>query len=226
LKITTLHRWDVSVQEALRLQRTLSQKTTLRGSVKSLNRAAGCDVAYDLAGGLLYGGVVVWDLELEQIREAVVARKPLTFPYVTGLLSFREGPVLLEALGRLRAMPEVILVDGQGVAHPRGIGLATHIGLHVAVPTVGCAKSRLIGEHTTPGRDRGDFAWLVLNGRRVGAVVRTRAGVRPVYVSPGNRIDLEGALGVVLACLGRYRLPEPLRQAHLLAEREAKSRPS
>jgi deoxyribonuclease V len=152
-----------------------------------------------------------------------VAYGSLSFPYIPTLLSFREAPVLLEALAKLKGEPETILVDGQGVAHPRGLGLAAHLGLHVEVPTVGCAKSRLIGTHEPPGRNRGDHAWLDFKGRRVGVVVRTREGVRPLYVSPGNRISLSAALGVVLACLGRFRLPEPLRQAHLLVERRKRA---
>lgn len=219
MRVRTLHPWDIDVQEAIRLQRTLSHIVTLRGRISAFHLVAGCDVAYDHFQGLVFGGVVIWDLRDQDVREAVVVQRALTFPYIPSLLSFREAPVVLEALAQLKEEPEVILVDGQGIAHPRGIGLATHLGLHVRVPTVGCAKSRLVGDHDTPGLQRGDYVWLISDGRQIGAVVRSRAGVRPVYVSPGNKISVEGALRVFLACLGQFRLPEPLRQAHLLVER-------
>jgi deoxyribonuclease V len=224
LKIRRLHSWDVSVKEAIRLQENLAKTVVKTGKVSDLRLVAGCDVSYDLSLGIVYGGVVLWNLERDEIEENHVSTMRAEFPYVPGLLGFREAPVLLHALSRLKGDPAVILVDGQGIAHPRGLGLASHLGLHLHVPTVGCAKKVLVGIHGTIGERRGDWAWLHFRGRRVGAVVRTKTAVRPLYVSPGNRISIEGAVRVVLGCMGRFRLPDPIRQAHLLVEREKRKR--
>ncbi len=220
MRVRTLHAWDLGPADAIRLQEALSARVVLEGSVPDPRWVAGCDVAYDLEKERLFGGAVLWDLKHGLIAEQAVVEKPVGFPYVPGLLGFREVPVLLEAMSRLKGDPQVVLVDGQGVAHPRRLGLASHLGLHVDVPTVGCAKSRLVGQHGPLGQARGASAWLSHGGRVVGVVLRSRAGVRPLYVSPGHRISLEGALEVVIQCLGRFRLLEPLRQAHILVERE------
>jgi deoxyribonuclease V len=191
----------------------------LQGNLGAVRLIAGCDVAYDRRDALLWGGVVLWDRQTDIALESVVIRRPVTFPYIPGLLGFREAPVLLEALRRLAGgPPEAVLVDGHGIAHPRGFGLAAHLGLHIESPTIGCAKTRLVGEHGTLGGRRGDFTWLFLHGKRVGAVVRTRSGVRPVFISPGNRVSVDQAVDLIRGCLGPYRLPEPLRQAHLLVQ--------
>jgi len=152
------------------------------------------------------------------VVETAVSRVRVTFPYVPGLLSFRELPALLPALEKLRVEPDLILVDGQGVAHPRGFGLASHLGVLTGVPTIGCAKSRLLGEAEEPGQRVGDWKPLVFEGRTVGAVLRTRSGVKPLYVSVGHGVDLPSAVKLVLACLRGVRLPEPQRRAHLLTE--------
>jgi len=216
VKVRKLHDWHVSVRQAILLQERLSEMAVREGQAPCVRLAAGCDAAYDTAQGILYGGVVLWDLAQKRVVESQVSRGHVTFPYVPGLLAFRETPVLLEALARLKGEPDVMLVDGQGIAHPRSMGLASHLGLHTMVPTVGCAKTILVGSHGPIGSLRGDWTWLHYEGSRVGAVVRTRSRVRPIYVSPGHRISIEGALQVVVRCLGQFRLPEPVRQAHLL----------
>ncbi len=200
------------------LQERLSRGLVLRGEVGRLRLVAGCDAAYLTNGQGIVGGVVIWDLEEARVVEHGLALGRVVFPYIPGLLGFREVPVLLDALSRLTREPDLVLVDGQGTAHPRGLGSASHLGLHLDVPTLGCAKSRLVGTHEAVGPRRGEVAWLVHKGRRVGAVVRTREGARPLYVSPGNRMSLRGAVEAVLQCLGRFRVPEPLRRAHLLVQ--------
>ena len=156
------------------------------------------------------------------VVETVSASAPAPMPYVPGLLSFREAPILLDALSRLRARPDLLLVDGHGVAHPRGLGLASHLGLHLDVPVVGVGKSLLVGTHERPGRHRGDWRALMLRGKRVGLVLTTRDGVQPVYVSVGHRIALFPAARRVLECATRFRLPEPIRHADALSRRLAR----
>jgi deoxyribonuclease V len=142
---------------------------------------------------------------------------PVSFPYVPGLLAFREGPIVLAALERLAERPDVLIFDAQGLAHPRRMGLATHLGILLDVPSVGCAKSRLCGKETEPGEEKGSWTPLLDRGEVIGAVVRTRSRVRPVYVSVGHRVDLETAVSLVLSCATKYRLPEPTRWAHRVA---------
>lgn len=217
--VRRLHPWNVDVARAVELQESLRDRVVLRGSIRSLRLVAGCDVAYHRWRSYLVGGAVVWDVQKAVVVESRVVRGESQFRYVPGLLSFRELPVLLEALSGIQARVQVVLVDGQGVAHPRGMGIATHLGLHLDVPTVGCAKSPLVGDFSMPGPRIGDRAWMIWKGVRVGAVLRTREAVRPVFVSPGHGIGLQGALRVVMSCLKGRRIPEPLREAHLLVEK-------
>jgi deoxyribonuclease V len=151
--------------------------------------------------------------------EDVFAVTNCLFPYVPGFLSFREGPAIIEALSRLKIKPDLILLDGQGIAHPKGLGIASHIGILLDLPTVGCAKSRLVGEYKEPGSNKGAWSPLKFHGSIVGAVLRTRDSVRPLFVSPGHRIDLKASIEIVLGCIGRYRIPEPLRRADILSKR-------
>lgn len=155
---------------------------------------------------------------LELIERSVAVRK-LAFPYITGYLSFREGPSMLDALAGLSIKPGLLIFDGQGIAHPRGAGLASFMGVLTGLPSIGCAKTRLVGEYSEPGAKRGDFSPLVHKGLSVGAVLRTQEGVRPVFVSPGNLIDIEGSVRMVLGCAPRYRLTEPVRAADALSRK-------
>ncbi len=173
---------------------------------------AGADLAYRRDGSRAWAAVVLVSVPDGQVLETVTAVGRPRFPYVPGYLSFREGPLILEAFRRLRRRPDVVVFDGQGIAHPRGFGLASHMGVLLGLPSVGCAKSRLVGEHAEPGPRRGDWAPLRIDGRVRGAVVRTRAGVKPVYVSQGHRIGLPQAIRCVLG-VSRYRVPEPIRLA-------------
>lgn len=215
-----LHDWTTDGREAVALQRHLAGSVSLEDRLpQRLTRVAGVDVSYQKDGDIFYAAVVVLSLpQFEVIEEASAVRK-VEFPYVPGLLSFRELPVLLQAFRHLRTVPEAVLVDGQGIAHPRRLGLASHLGLWLELPTVGCAKSRLCGEHAEPGTGRGARAPLLLGGEQVGTVLRTRDRVRPLYVSPGHLVSIERAVELVLECGGRYRLPEPTRLAHHLGNR-------
>ncbi len=207
------HRWSLSPEEAVAVQRRLRARVRLvRATVP--RRIAGIDCAF--LNGSIITVAVVWDVAGRKLLETRAAQAPLTFPYVPGLLSFREVPVMLAALRRLVTPVEGILCDGQGIAHPRRFGLASHLGVISGLPTVGCAKSRLTGTHAEPGKKRGSVAPLMDGRERIGSVLRTRDGVRPVYVSPGNLCDHESSVTWVLACSGSFRLPEPTRLADQL----------
>lgn len=219
MKIKRLHTWPRSVGAAIALQQRLAAAVRQTPLAREVRLVAAADVAFPGNDAGVVAGVVVWDTATEQVVEQRVARARRLFPYVPGLLSFRELPCVLAAFRKLRSVPDVVLCDGQGLAHPRGCGLATHLGLWLDLPTIGCAKSRLCGEHAEPAAARGSATDLLLRGECVGRVVRTRTGVKPLYVSVGHRCDLDGAVGVVLATGRRFRLPEPARLAHQLVTR-------
>jgi deoxyribonuclease V len=207
------HRFAISPAEAIALQRRLAGRVEVRAPRGPLRRLAGVDCAFSADGALCLAAVVVYDLENGATLEQRSASAPLRFPYVPGLLSFREAPAMLAALRRLRATPDALLVDGHGFAHPRRFGIACHLGVLVGIPTLGVAKSRLVGEHALPGPRRGDAAPLLHERERIGTALRTREGSKPVYVSVGHRIDLESAQALVLAACAGHRLPEPTRLA-------------
>ena len=214
MKARALHPWRVSHAEAVGVQEALRPRLVSAPLPKGPRLVAGADVAYSRRTHRVYAAVVVVALPaLETIETAGVAR-PAAFPYVPGLLSFREAPPLLEAFERLSQAPDVLVFDGQGLAHPRRFGLACHVGLLLDTPSLGCAKTRLVGEHDPVPDRRGASTPLRAEGETVGAVVRTRRGVNPVFVSPGHRADTPSAAGLVLALATRYRLPEPQRRAH------------
>lgn len=178
---------------------------------------AGSDCAISRDERSCVAAVVTYSLSQREVVEQQVAWSPLRFPYIPGLLSFREAPAVLAALRKLHGVPDVLLCDAHGLAHPRRFGLASHVGVITGLPTVGCAKTRLVGRHEEPGMRRGCRRALIHRGQRVGTVLRTRDGVKPLFVSVGHGIDLPSAERVVLACSKRYRLPEPQRFAHQLA---------
>jgi deoxyribonuclease V len=210
------HRWDVSPSRAIEIQRSLAGRIRRTKPAGPLRCVAGIDVAFTRDGRACLAAAVLWDAEAQATIEQRVATRPLTFPYVPGLLSFREAPAALAALRKLATAPDALMCDGQGIAHPRRFGLACHVGLIADLPTLGCAKSRLCGEHRRPGWRRGSKAALTHEGEVVGTVLRTRDDVRPLYVSIGHRVDLATAERLVLACAVRYRLPEPTRLADRL----------
>ena len=217
--IKELHPWNVSPKEAAEIQKQLQSQVTLKNRLKSIHYVAGADVSCSLVDETCWAGLVVVQYPgLEPVEESW-AQEKVCFPYVPGLLSFREIPILISAPTKLKTMPDVILCDGQGVAHPRGMGLATHLGLLVNCPTIGCAKSILVGAYSRLGEEKGASADLVHKGRVIGAAARTRNGIKPIFVSAGNNINLKQSLRVVFRCCPRYRVPEPIRMAHNLVNR-------
>ena len=209
--------WDLSPAAARALQEHLSGRAELRDRLGTPALVAGIDVGFEVRGRVTRAAVAVLRLADLQMAESALARQPTAFPYVPGLLSFREIPAVLEALAALACAPDLLLADGQGLAHPRRFGLACHLGWLLDTPTVGVAKSRLLGEFTMPPDQRGAWSPLLDRGELVGAAVRTRQAVRPVFVSPGHRVDVATAVRLTLACTASYRLPEPSRTAHRLA---------
>lgn len=216
MRLHPRHPWDVTPKEAVALQREVAAEVVLRPlDLSAIRLVAGVDVS--VKAGVSQAAVVVATFpDLEPV-ETVRAIRPTPFPYVPGLLSFREGPVLEEAFERLATEPDAFVFDGAGFAHPRRIGLACHLGLWLGRPTVGCAKTWLIGRHDPVPAGRGAWAPLIDKDEVIGAALRTRAGTKPVFVSPGHLSDVEGAVGLVMRCAPRFRLPEPIRLAHRAA---------
>ena len=218
--ISSRHPLDVSVAEARGLQEKLRHEVREEPVLDpaAIGMVAGTDISYLREHRLALGAVVLMTYPGMEVLEVRTSALQVAFPYVPGLLSFRELPALLPALEALSRTPDLIFVDGQGLAHPRNFGLACHLGILTGVPTIGCAKSRLVGEAEEPGMEVGDQALLSHKGRTVGAVLRTRRGVKPLYISVGHLVDLPTSVCMVLGCLRGVRLPEPQRRAHLAAE--------
>ena len=239
------HLWSVTPKRAVQIQRDLAGKIVRTGGVSRLSLVAGADLAFlrglarnadresvalrgsarAKARGFVEGdeciaGVVVWDVRARQVVEQHVAYRPVRFPYIPGLLSFREAPALVAVLRKLRCEVDVFMFDGQGLAHPRRFGLACHVGLLIDRPSLGCAKSLLVGGCEPPRHTKGSTTPLKHHGERIGMAVRTRDGVKPVYVSLGHRLSLPAAVEVTLASCNGYRLPEPIRLADQLVARE------
>ena len=226
MKIQHLHRWDVSYKEAVGIQRKLKESLVLhdRDFPKQITIIAGADISYSRHSDLFFAAVILLEYPTMAVVEEACFTERVLFPYIPGLLSFREGPAILKAFENLHNIPDVVIFDGQGIAHPRGIGLASHMGLFLDIPAVGCAKKRLVGEYGEVGHEVGDYADLILNDRVVGAAVRTKKKVKPVFVSPGHKISLRRAVDLVLSCCRGYRLSEPVRMAHLAVNRMRLSR--
>ncbi len=212
----SLHRWNVTPARAIAIQRDLASRVEISRLPGPVRYVAGLDAGFTRDEKWCMAAVVLWDLQDQAVIEQHVQRRRLAFPYVPGLLSFREAPALLAAIGKLRVRPDVLMCDGQGVAHPRRFGIACHVGVLTGLPSLGCAKSILVGAHGVLRTARGSKSPLMDRGERVGTALRTRNGVNPVYVSIGHRIDLPGAEEVVLRGSIRFRLPEPTRRAHQL----------
>jgi len=217
MQIRYFHSWDVTPGEAIQIQQQLRARVIPHGRIETPRLVAGADVAF--RSDTAYAVVVVLAFPSLQIVETVVQKEQVSFPYIPGLLAFRETPVLAQAFSQLKHTPDLIFVDGQGLAHPRAAGIACHIGVLLDRPTIGCAKSLLFGTYKEPKPARESVSDLCDDdGRVIGAVVRTRDGVQPVFVSIGHKIDLAQAIELTLACGKGYRIPEPTRQADLLAE--------
>ena len=217
MKARSLHGWDLTPKEAIALQTALRGRVVRKDRIGAVRRVAGVDVGFEQDGRVTRAAVAVLEYPGLALVEQVVVRAATAFPYVPGLLSFREAPAVLAAFEEIRVAPDLILYDGQGIAHPRRFGIASHVGLLLDCPSIGVAKSRLVGEHRMPATRRGAWTPLRDAGEVIGAVLRTRAGVKPLYVSIGHRVSLETAVRWTLACVTRYRLPETTRWAHRLA---------
>lgn len=217
MRIHKLHGWQMTIAEAIELQLSLARRVVAQCGTIEPQLVAGVDISSPDARGIARGAVVVLRYPELVLVEVKVVEGKVCFPYVPGLLSFRESPLILAACEQVSSTPDLVVVDGQGVAHPRRFGLASHLGLFFDLPTIGCAKSLLCGQHKPVGEEPGSYTELVDNGEVVGAALRTRSGMKPLYVSVGHKIDLESALKWVLKCCRGYRVPEPTRLAHLAA---------
>jgi deoxyribonuclease V len=219
-----IHSWNLSPSQAVKVQKHLSS-LLVSGHLSRVERLAAVDAAFDKEH--VYTACVLFSYPALQIIEKTTASVRLSFPYIPGLLTFREGPAIIAALEKLQTEPDVILLDGQGIAHPRGLGLAAHIGLLFDLPTVGCAKSLLFGKVVGRLSNRkGATAPIEARGRIIGAAVRTRANVKPVFISPGHKTNLEDSVKLILRCTGKFRLPEPIRAADALSKSFKRSRQS
>lgn len=211
-----LHEWEMRPREAIELQKSLRERVRLVPLDGPIETIAGADISFNKFSPVVYAGIVVLRLPRLEVIEEVCVVSETSFPYVPGLLSFRESPSVLEAWAKLKSEPDAVMFDGQGIAHPRRVGIASHVGLLINRPTLGCAKSVLVGKFEEPGRERGAWSEMIDKGEVVGAALRTKTNVQPVYVSPGHLIDLSGAIRLTLDADGGYRQPEPTRLAHHL----------
>lgn len=221
-----LHDWNLDTETAIALQKELAQRVILEDRVGEVHYVAGVDMAINEEHEAARAAVVLLSYPDLEIVERHIYEEPVRMPYVPGLLSFREAPAVLGALDQLRQRPDLIMADGQGIAHPRRIGIATHLGLWLDIPTIGCAKSLLTGTYkkTDLAEEAGSWVPLISHHETIGAVVRTRTGVNPMFISPGHLISLETSIRYVLAC-SKYRLPEPTRQADKLSKDNAWEEP-
>jgi len=218
MKISQRHAWPLTVEEAIAIQQQLRREVITSDQLKEpVQYVAGVDMGFEAAGTISRAAVAVLSFPDLQLQESAIARRPTSFPYVPGFLSFREIPAVLDALEKISTLPDLILCDGQGIAHPRRLGIACHLGLIVDMPTIGVAKSLLIGKHKEVPDSRGSWQPLINRGETIGAVLRTRVGTKPLYVSSGHRVSLPTAIDYVLRCTPKYRLPETTRIADKLA---------
>lgn len=213
MKYLNLHSWEVSPQEAIKIQKDLKSNISLKKSFNKIDKIAGVDVSYHQ--NKMIAGVIIFKFPNLKIIERQSFVASINFPYIPGLLTFREGPSILSAFKKIKNEPDIILFDGQGIAHPRRMGIATHLGLFLNRPTIGCAKSRLSGKYTSVGEQKGDYTPLNEGEEVLGVVLRTRKGVKPIFLSPGHKIDLPNSIEIVLKCIVKYRLPLPVREAHI-----------
>ena len=215
MDIKRLHDWKVNYHEACEVQRQLVRKLSFQFPGCEIKTVAGADISYSKMKPEVYAGVVLLKIPEFEVIEQVWCCSEVTYPYIPGLLSFREGPHLVEAFKKLTESPDVALFDGHGIAHPRGLGLASHMGLLLDIPTIGCAKKNLVGHHDLVGEEVGNFSIIEFSHRPVAVALRTRKNVKPIFVSPGHKMCLQKSLEIILKSLREFRLPEPIRLAHL-----------
>ncbi len=217
MKIHQRHEWPLTVEEAIAIQTHLQPEVIIEDQLTNVQYIAGVDMGFEEDGTVSRAAVVVLNFPSLQLHEQAIARRPTTFPYIPGFLSFREVPAVLDALEKISTTPDLILCDGQGIAHPRRFGIACHLGVLLDIPTIGVAKSWLIGEHDELPQEKGSWQPLQHRGEIIGAVVRSRTAVKPIYVSSGHKISLPTAIDYVLRCTTKYRLPETTRLSDQLA---------
>ncbi len=221
MKITQRHGWALTIEEAIAIQEKLRGEIITSDSFpEPVQYVAGVDMGFEAEGTISRAALAVLSFPDLKLLEYAIARRPTSFPYVPGFLSFREIPAVLDALEKINIIPDLILCDGQGIAHPRRFGIASHLGLILDMPTIGVAKSLLIGKHQEVPEEKGSWQPLLNRGETIGAVLRTRTGTKPVYVSSGHRISLTTAIDYVLRCTPKYRLPETTRIADKLASQK------
>lgn len=217
MKIEPRHEWALTAESAIPIQQELRQEVITKDQFGVVQFVAGVDVGFEQEGAVTRAAVAVLSYPELKLHESTIARRPTTFPYIPGFLSFREVPAVLDALEQLQTTPDLLLCDGQGLAHPRRFGIACHLGVLTNLPAIGVAKSRLVGTHAEVPNQRGEWMPLLHKGETIGAVLRTRIGTHPLYISSGHRISLETAIAYVMGCTTKYRLPETTRHAHKLA---------
>jgi deoxyribonuclease V len=210
--------WPKTAEDAVIVQNELRDKIRIENDFDEIKIIAGVDVSYDITSNLTRAFIVLLDYQTLQVITSVKAVQPTTFPYIPGFLSFREIPTILEAMKLLPQKPELLMVDGQGIAHPRRMGIAAHLGVLTDMPTIGVAKSRLTGYYTEPGMNKGDQSPLTYRNEKIGTVLRSKNNVKPLFISPGHRVDQDTAIEITMHCLTKYRLPEPTRIADKLSK--------
>ncbi|MGD8784760.1 MAG: deoxyribonuclease V [Thioalkalispiraceae bacterium] len=212
------HAWDLSIEQAKTVQTKLASKVILEDTLpKTIEYVAGTDVGFEENGKTTRAAVVILEFNSLELIDSALIKIKTTFPYIPGYLSFREIPALLKAFEKIKLTPDIILCDGQGIAHPRRLGIASHLGVLLDLPTIGVAKSRLIGTYNEPGMSKGNRSLLYAGKEKIGYVLRTRENVKPLFISPGHKISIQTACDIVIKCTTKYRLPETTRQAHNIA---------
>ena len=220
MKRRELHSWDVTPREAVDIQERLRGKVSTSDSYTEIRLIAGADVSYSRNENSVHAAVAVFSFPELRLIEQRTATVKTTFPYIPGLLTFREGPALIECFKKIDNIPDAIIFDGQGICHPRRMGIASHMGVLLDIPSIGCAKSHLFGGFRIPAAAKGSYTYIQdSDGAIIGACLRTRTGVRPIFVSIGHKVSLKTSVDVIMRCATRYRMPEPSRFAHTLAEK-------
>jgi len=211
-----MHTWNLSASEAVKLQKKLAKRIICKGRPKKIDCIAGADLAYEKSRQLGFCAVILFSYPGLNILDTCFSHDTVEFPYIPGLLTFREGPLFLKTFKKIKTKPDVIIFDGQGIAHPRKLGIAAHMGLFLNIPTIGCAKSKLYGSYDEPGTDKGAESLLYdKSNSPIGTVLRTRKNVKPVFISPGHKIGIKESKEIIMNCVIKYRIPEPVRIAHI-----------
>lgn len=219
MEFKPFHEWPTNPNDAIKIQHELRSKVVVESSFENVELITALDTAYNNEYNRLYAAAVTMSYSELSCIERSVAEMEAHFPYVPALMAFREGPVILKALSRLQTKPDIIVYPGHGIAHPRSLGMASHLGLITGIPSIGCARKKLIGDYRMPSREKGSCASLFLSNVEVGLVYRSKDNVRPVFVTPGHMCSIRDAIDIVIHCLTEYRMPEPLRLAHLYANK-------